>query len=248
MDISDSMTDTLPDAQTSKQTSDDTTPLVEESLASQDTGNLESPSSGAQMGSTDAPYAKTQQYGPDDGGGDTPSSFPIPVNSSQASNLVLRNTVPATPTFQRRSTAAIAPNRAQQTPSTLRPTTGSRIFGKFASQDYHVMRSSIILFPLSFVSPRDEARFYNRIVQTFEIRARIATIASLVMFLVYWICTAVCLSLSIFPSSGSPVQVMYSICMFLVLLSSIVPYIASAASSFRNHIETLLYISVLLVS
>lgn len=125
--------------------------------------------------------------------------------------------------------------------------TRSKIFGEFASKDYNVMKSNIILFPLCFINSYDEAKFYTRILQSFHIRARLAAIASFIMYSLYWIIVAVCLSFHTFPSSGTSAQVAFSVAMFIVTLSSWIPYVASSYSLFRKYTEVSIYIVVILV-
>lgn len=126
--------------------------------------------------------------------------------------------------------------------------TRNKIFGEFASKDYNVMKSNIILFPLRFINSYDETKFFTRILQAFHIRARLSAIASFVMYGLYWICVAVCLANHTFPCSGKTAQVAFSICMAVVTLSSWFPYIASSYNIFRKYTEISVYLVVLLVS
>lgn len=123
----------------------------------------------------------------------------------------------------------------------------SRIFGEFASKDYNVMKSNIVLFPLRFINSQHEAKFFTRILQAFHIRARLSAIASFIMYGLYWICVGVCLGNHTFPSSGKTARIVFSVCMAVVTISSWIPYLASSYAMFRNYTEASVYLVVLLV-
>lgn len=152
-----------------------------------------------------------------------------------------------------RSSELLSPGSVQQFTDSLaggvatHQSPASRLFGRFASEDLHALRPSIVLFPLCFVNPKDERRFYTRINQTFRIRARIAAAASFSLFSLYWVITAVCIARNTFPTAGSPIDVAFSVVMAATIFLSVIPYVASTLDALKGHIETSLYVSVILV-
>lgn len=124
----------------------------------------------------------------------------------------------------------------------------SIIFGAFASQEYNIMRTSIRLFPLCFISSSDEAKFYSRILQSFYIRARFSAMSTFVLYGLYWICVAICLANGTFPSApGKASQIAFSLCMGTMTLTSFLPYIGSSFEVFEKLTEVSVYVVVLTV-
>lgn len=130
---------------------------------------------------------------------------------------------------------------------TEEPRIRNRIFGEFSSTDYRIIKTNIILFPLRFLDGNDETAFFTRILEALNIRSRLSAIASFMMYGLYWICVAVCLSNKTFPCSGKTAEFGFSIAMAVVTFSSWIPYIASSYLIFRKYTEASVYLVVVLV-
>lgn len=125
---------------------------------------------------------------------------------------------------------------------------GTRILGEFASRDYYLLKRSIVLFPLRFISKADETKFFNQILQQFRTRANVSSITTIILFTVYWICIAICLGNDTFLCSGTTAEILFSVFMAIIILASSCPIIASSYDIFRPYLETSSYVIVILVS